>query len=251
MNVLTSIAAGISRLWARGCLGKSAVIFAALIVLGMCSSLLGGNRTPPATSPQPTIADAVLVATTAPEPTAGPASPEMTIADVPTAEVLAQLATDVPTAEQPTDTPAAAPTAELATDVPAPTDAPVPTAGPTEPPTPRLPPPIQPQLPPSFANCQDDPNFGQAPNYPVLIAKVNKASEVVTLKNVSPDAVSLDGWRMCSIKGNQQHPISGALAPGEQKDFPGPAAASIWSNSDPDPGALYDGDGRLVSYWKN
>lgn len=237
MALLRSLASGIGRIWSKGCLGKSVVIFVALIVLGMCGSILGGNRRTPATSTQPTIAPAILVATTAPEPTAGPASPEMTMADVPTAEVPLALATEAPTTEpatvapteQPTDTPAAAATPE---------------------PTPRLPPPIQPPLPPSFNNCQDDPNAGQQPNYPVFIVKVNKASEVVTLKNVSPDAVDLGGWRMCSIKGNQQHPISGSLAPDEQKDFPGPDA-SIWSNSDPDPGALYDSEGRLVSYWKN
>ena len=109
-------------------------------------------------------------------------------------------------------------------------------------------PPVPYQLPPSFSNCQDDPNFGQAPNYPVLIVKVNKDTDVVTLKNVSPDAVSLDGWHMCSIKGNQQHPISGSLASYEQRDFPDPEA-SIWSKSDADPGALYDPEGRLVAYW--
>lgn len=170
-----------------------------------------------------------------------------------TPEILATLATDAPepaTAEQPTDAPA---TNEPTSAPAVPTEAPAATAIEEQPTAAMEPsmPPVPQQLPPSFANCQDDPNFAQAPNYPVLIATVNKASEIVTLKNVSPDAVSLDGWRMCSIKGNQQHPISGSLAPGEQRDFPGPAAASIWSNSDPDPGALYDGDGRLVSYWKN
>jgi len=104
-------------------------------------------------------------------------------------------------------------------------------------------------LPPATFNaCQPDPNPDAAPNYPVVIVGVNKGTEVVTLKNVSPDAISLDGWHMCSIKGNQEHPISGPLAPGEQKDFPGPAG-NIWSNSESDPGALYNDKGQLVSYW--
>lgn len=109
MQLLRSIASGVGQIWARGCLGKGAVIFAALLVLGMCSSLLGGNRTPPATSPQPTIAAVpVAPATTAPEPTAAP---------VPTPEVLAQVATDAPTAEpatrapEPTELPTIAPAA--------------------------------------------------------------------------------------------------------------------------------------------
>jgi hypothetical protein len=61
-------------------------------------------------------------------------------------------------------------------------------------------------------------------------------------------AVSLGGWVMCSVRGSQQHPIGGPLAPGETKVFPGPQG-SIWSNGSPDPGALYDPEGRLVSYW--
>ena len=129
--------------------------------------------------------------------------------------------------------------------IPEPTIAP---AGPTDPPTPALPPPI-PDLPaPSFNNCQEDPNAGQAANYPVLIAKVEKASEIVRLQNVSPDPVNLDGWKMCSVKGNQQVPIGGPLAPGETREFPS-TDAPIWSNSDPDPGALYNDQGQLVSYW--
>jgi hypothetical protein len=116
-----------------------------------------------------------------------------------------------------------------------------PTPYPAPAPTPR------PLPPPTFNACQADPNPDAAPNYPVAIVNINKSSEVVTLKNVSPDPVDLTGWHMCSIKGNQEHPISGTLAPGEQRDFPGPAG-QIWSNSDPDPGSLYNTSGQLVSY---
>ncbi len=86
-------------------------------------------------------------------------------------------------------------------------------------PPPSSPPPLP---PPSFNNCQADPNPAAAPNYPVQIVAIDKGAETVTLKNVSPDPISLDGWHMCSIKGNQEHPISGTLASGEQKVFPGP-----------------------------
>jgi hypothetical protein len=113
---------------------------------------------------------------------------------------------------------------------------------------PPAPPQPKPLPPPSFNNCQADPNPGAAPHYPVQIVRIDKGAETVTLKNVSPEAVDLTGWRMCSIRGNQQHPISGPLAPGEEKVFPGPAA-SIWSNSEEDDGALYNSQGQLVSYW--
>jgi hypothetical protein len=200
-------------------------VLAALLVA--CGTNGAGQPTTTPASPTSigTIQD--VTPTTAPEPMIAPAT-----------AVLVAIPTDAPTIE-----PTAAP---QATDTPAPTVAVIET--PTIVTEPSMPP--QPyELPPSFVNCQDDPNFGQAPNYLVLIVKVNKDTEVVTLKNVSPDAVSLDSWHMCSIKGNQQHPISGSLAADEQKDFPGPDA-SIWSNSD-DPGALYDSEGRLVSYWRN
>lgn len=103
---------------------------------------------------------------------------------------------------------------------------------------------------PSYNNCQDDPNSASAPNYPVKITAINKGDEVVTLQNLSPETVNLDGWIMCSIKGNQQHPIRGSLAPGESKDFPG-VGGPIWNNSDIDNGALYDHQGRLISYWND
>jgi len=104
-------------------------------------------------------------------------------------------------------------------------------------------------LPPATFNaCQEDPNPGAAPNYPVQIVAIDKGAETVTLKNVSDQAVNLDGWHMCSVKGNQEHPVSGPLAPGEQKTYPGPTG-NIWSNSDQDNGSLYNPNGQLVSYW--
>jgi hypothetical protein len=114
---------------------------------------------------------------------------------------------------------------------------------------PASPPVVPKPLPsPTFNACQDDPNPGAAPQYPVQIVTVDKRAETVTLKNVSPDSIVINGWHMCSIKGNQEHPIGGSLAPGEQKVFPGPPG-SIWSNSEQDNGSLYNANGQLVSYW--
>ena len=125
-----------------------------------------------------------------------------------------------------------------------------PIATPTEEPTPRLPPPIPPLPEPTFNACQEDPNPDAAPNHPVLIAAIDKDTGTVTLENVSPDPVDLAGWHMCSVKGNLEHPISGTLAPGEQKSFPDPAG-NIWSKSDTDNGSLYNAQGQLVSYWQD
>ncbi|MBK9713360.1 MAG: hypothetical protein IPO81_18950 [Kouleothrix sp.] len=115
-------------------------------------------------------------------------------------------------------------------------------------------PPVQPgpkPLPaPTFNACQPDPNPDAAPNYPVQIVAIDKRAETVTLKNVSPEPIALDGWHMCSIKGNQEHPVGGPLAPGEQKVFDGPTG-NIWANGDRDDGALYNAQGQLVSYWQD
>lgn len=117
------------------------------------------------------------------------------------------------------------------------TPTPVPTSTPTLP-------------PPSFTSCASDPRG--AINYPVRIVTVFKAAdpEVVRLQNVSAFPVNLDGWRMCSIRGGQLHTgIGGVLAPGETRDFPYTGPGFIWSNQESDPGALYDAEGRLISYW--
>ncbi|PDW01430.1 DNA/RNA non-specific endonuclease [Candidatus Chloroploca asiatica] len=102
--------------------------------------------------------------------------------------------------------------------------------------------------PPVFAGCNVDPGPGVAPERPVRIVTVDKIAETVTLENVSATAINLDGWRMCSIRGGQDHPISGMLESGMTRVFPGPDA-NIWSNSSSDPGALYDAEGYLISYW--
>jgi|HigsolmetaAR201D_1030396.scaffolds.fasta_scaffold26361_2 hypothetical protein len=147
----------------------------------------------------------------------------------------------VPTASPTTELPTATPTKEPSpTTEPTPTKQPSPTVGPTS--TPTLP-------PPTYNECRADPNPAAAPNYPVRIIAINKVAETVTLRNVtSSDTIDLTNWKMCSITGNQRHPISGTLAPGESRTFPGPAG-NIWNNTSSDPGALYNSQGQLVSYF--
>ncbi|GAB4217127.1 MAG: hypothetical protein OHK0022_59040 [Roseiflexaceae bacterium] len=124
---------------------------------------------------------------------------------------------------------------------PLPTPTPISPTAPALTPTPTLP-------PPTFGSCADQPNPASAPNYPVAIVAINKVAETVTLRNVTTnETINLAGWTMCSVRGGQQHPIGGTLAPGQQVTFPGPAEL-IWNNNDRDDGALYNPEGRLVSY---
>ena len=120
---------------------------------------------------------------------------------------------------------------------------PPPTFAPAPTPTPTLP-------PPSYNNCQADPNPNASPNYPIKITNINKVAESVTLQNVSTGTIDLTGWQMCSITGNQHHPIGSTLAPGASQTFPGPVG-NIWNNISPDPGALYNPNGQLVSNYNS
>jgi micrococcal nuclease len=104
-------------------------------------------------------------------------------------------------------------------------------------------------LEPSLAGCRADSNAERAPNYPVLIVTIDKIAETATLRNVSDTPHDLADWTLCSIRGSQTHtPLTGVLAPGEERVFPN-GGSNIWSNNDRDDGALYDPQGRLVSYW--
>jgi len=114
---------------------------------------------------------------------------------------------------------------------------------PSTPPPPNVPPPG-----PGDEGCGNDPG-PVAPEFPLKIVAINDQTETVTLRNVSGEPVSLDGWRLCSIRGPQEHRgLSGTLVPGEQRAFTH-QGGQIWRNDGKDPGALYNAQGQLISYW--
>ena len=136
------------------------------------------------------------------------------------------------------------PPAPTSTPTPTPTSSPAPTSTPTPTPIPT------PTPTPVFPGCSVDPGPGVAPDAPVRIVTVDKANETVTLENVATTPIDLSGWRMCSIRGGQEHPIGGVIGVGATLVLP-PPPSPIWNNSMPDPGALYDAQGALISYWSN
>jgi hypothetical protein len=122
---------------------------------------------------------------------------------------------------------------------PAPQPAPQPTPQPTPVPDPGP--------APVAVDCSATP--ANVPNFPVQITLIDKRAEIVYLRNVSDAPVNLEGWTMCSITGGQEHTgIGGVLAPGETGSYRYLGPGSIWNNSDPDHGALYDARGRPISY---
>lgn len=90
----------------------------------------------------------------------------------------------------------------------------------------------------------------QAPESPVKIINLDKKAESVELENVSDSPVDLTGWKMVSVTGSQEHPIGDVLHPGERKLFTN-NGRPIWNDSTRDDGALYDANGKLVSYWQD
>jgi hypothetical protein len=122
-------------------------------------------------------------------------------------------------------------------------------APPDQPPPPPSEP-APPQLPTtSTAECPATPDPAAATDDPLRIVDVDKKIEIVTLQNVSNAQIDLVGWKICSVTGNQLHAsLQGIMEAGETRGFVAPGAA-IWSNDEPDDGALYDPLGNLVSYW--
>ena len=140
-----------------------------------------------------------------------------------------------------TPTPTVTPAPPTTTPLPSPTPVPEPTATPVP-------------LPPSFNACQEDPNKDLAPNFPIAIGAIDKEAEVVELQNVSGVPIELEGWTMCSIRGNQTHEGIGdqgsvVMQPGAVSRFDYLGEGTIWRNDLCDNGALYDPEGSLVSYW--
>lgn len=100
--------------------------------------------------------------------------------------------------------------------------------------------------------CTANPNASNAPNSPVRILTVNKAAtpESVVIKNISGVDVDVNGWRICSITGNQIHAIlQGTIGAGVEATITSRAIGLIWNNNDKDDGALYNANGELISYW--
>ncbi len=82
-------------------------------------------------------------------------------------------------------------------------------------------------------------------------------AEYVEIQNLGDAAVSLDGWRLVSERGNQGCWLGGPLFPGERLRIWANGGhevglhcrfgRSIWSNTEPDAAVLYDAEGRVVS----
>lgn len=100
--------------------------------------------------------------------------------------------------------------------------------------------------------CMLDPSPSIAPNSPIRIVAVNKLTEEITLRNISQNPVSLDGWVICSMNGDEQFKIPQGfnLNPNVILYLNG-VEQNIWHDTERDDAALYDANGQLISYLIN
>lgn len=94
----------------------------------------------------------------------------------------------------------------------------------------------------------------------ILISHLDKRAELVTIQNTTQSDVNLQGYKLLSEKGNQSFIFPSYLlkAGASVKVASGDASGDLkwttqnmWNNSDPDPAALYDSRGVLVSRFED
>jgi beta-lactamase superfamily II metal-dependent hydrolase len=92
-------------------------------------------------------------------------------------------------------------------------------------------------------------------NIGIEIIDIDKKGELVTIKNTSSSTINLKGWKLISLKGNQQfifpeyNLASGGILTVSSGDLEGDlewGSINIWNNTESDPGELYDNNGNLV-----
>ncbi|MCM1991983.1 MBL fold metallo-hydrolase [Oceanirhabdus seepicola] len=93
----------------------------------------------------------------------------------------------------------------------------------------------------------------------ISIENIDKVKELVFIKNNGNTKVNLKGYKLLSVKGNQQFIFPEVtIEPGEaitvsSGDGKGDiqwGKKNMWSNSSEDPGKLYNSEGKLISEFK-
>lgn len=141
--------------------------------------------------------------------------------------------------------PASAPTAEVSHTT---------TASATPRPTPTA---TTPPLPSQTPTPTDAPTAAAPLGPQVIITVRDPIAEYVEIQNIGDMAISLDGWRLVSERGNQVCWLGGPLYPGERLRIWADSGyevglhcrfrRNIWSNTQPDAAVLYNAQGEVVS----
>ncbi|CAM3951363.1 thermonuclease family protein [Paenibacillus alkaliterrae] len=98
-----------------------------------------------------------------------------------------------------------------------------------------------------------------------IVIEVDKRAELVTITNTTNESITMDGWKLVSVRGNQTYPFGPyELAPkqkvlissAEESEAPVTnalewGASNIWNNSESDPAELYNANNELVAVWED
>jgi len=97
----------------------------------------------------------------------------------------------------------------------------------------------------------------------IVISKLDKKAELVTITNKTDKDVDITGWKLVSVTGNQQFVFPqnmlkagcsvtvGGFDSLNISDFDWEEGRGIWNNSKSDPAELYDASGNLVSRFED
>lgn len=95
--------------------------------------------------------------------------------------------------------------------------------------------------------------------------EVDKQAELVTITNTTNEMISMNGWKLISVRGNQTYPFEHYVLDAQQKvvitsadqavasdfDLLQWGAANIWNNKESDPAELYNEYNELVAVWED
>jgi endonuclease YncB( thermonuclease family) len=98
-----------------------------------------------------------------------------------------------------------------------------------------------------------------------ILLTVDKQDELATISNESGQDIELAGWKLVSVRGNQTYEFEKyKLAAGEKVTISSNSGnellpdktlrwgkESVWSNSETDPGELYNASNELVTVWED
>ncbi|MDR7869749.1 MAG: MBL fold metallo-hydrolase [Tissierellaceae bacterium] len=97
----------------------------------------------------------------------------------------------------------------------------------------------------------------------ILITGLDKIGELVTINNTGDSDVDITGWKLVSVRGNQEFIFPnyilkagfsvtvGGYDSRNISDFIWEIGGGVWSNSQSDPAELYDPNGNLISTFED
>ncbi|NLY45742.1 MAG: MBL fold metallo-hydrolase [Tissierella sp.] len=108
-----------------------------------------------------------------------------------------------------------------------------------------------------------DVNRPKSDSNEIVISELDKIAEFVTIKNNGDEDVDISGWKLVSVRGNQEFIFPsyilragssidvGGYDSRDLVDFIWESGGGIWSNSQSDPAELYDNNGNLISLFED